>query len=81
MEGPGPRRRVTFKIVGRDHGIVRVTVDGIDANFLIKLGFLQDLISGRIVEAYALEASDSDAWRSRSRSNPSRQEGHLRLNP
>ncbi len=62
MNSEGSRRRVTFKIVGKGHDIVRVTVDGIDANFLVKLNFLQDLISGLIVEAYALEASDSERW-------------------
>ncbi|MDG6921409.1 MAG: hypothetical protein JRN59_07765 [Nitrososphaerota archaeon] len=58
-------RRIHFRIVGKNHDIVRLSVDGITTNFLVKRGFLEDFLAGRLVEAYALEASDSDEWKSR----------------
>ena len=58
---------MTFVVVGKNHDLVRVTVDGISENFLIKLGFLKDFVAGLIPEVYALQASDSEEWKSRGR--------------
>lgn len=40
-------------------------MEGLTVNFLVKRNFIEDLLAGRIMEAYALEASDSEQWRSK----------------
>lgn len=65
MSSDNHRRRISFRVVGKNHDIIRVSVQGLPVNFLIKRGFLDDLLAGRLMEAYALEASDSEEWRSK----------------
>jgi hypothetical protein len=57
------RRRVYFRMVGKDRGIVRVICD-LDAKvtFLIKKDWFEKLFRDEIDVAYATETPDSKEW-------------------